>query len=248
MGSLAQQHDCLLLDLDGTLFRGHAPTEGAVAALEATDTRALFVTNNASRAADDVAAHLRELGFTAEAADVVTSAQSAAKLLADHLPAGSAVLVVGSLSAPTVASVGSAGTAVTSGRSPASSSSPPRPPTTTTAPIRSATAATPAPTIRLRLLPRPVPDAADTSATAVDGGDGGAAAGAGTPGLLRLVSAARLAARTEGDSVPRRPSPDGLPRGARHGLAWRTTFTCSPPHMRSLRRRWASNPTAQRST
>ena len=95
MGSLAQQHDCLLLDLDGTLFRGHAPTEGAVAALEATDTRALFVTNNASRAADDVAAHLRELGFTAEAADVVTSAQSAAKLLADHLPAGSAVLVVG---------------------------------------------------------------------------------------------------------------------------------------------------------
>lgn len=95
MGSLAQQHDCLLLDLDGTLFRGHAPTEGAVAALEATDTRALFVTNNASRAAEDVAAHLRELGFTAEAADVVTSAQSAAKLLADHLPSGSAVLVVG---------------------------------------------------------------------------------------------------------------------------------------------------------
>ena len=95
MGSLAQQHDCLLLDLDGTLFRGHAPTEGAVAALEAADTRALFVTNNASRAAEDVAAHLRELGFTAEAADVVTSAQSAAKLLADHLPAGSAVLVVG---------------------------------------------------------------------------------------------------------------------------------------------------------
>ena len=95
MGSLAQQHDCLLLDLDGTLFRGHAPTVGAVAALEATDTRALFVTNNASRAAGDVAEHLRELGFAADAADVVTSAQSAAKLLADQLPAGSAVLVVG---------------------------------------------------------------------------------------------------------------------------------------------------------
>ena len=59
MGSLAQQHDCLLLDLDGTLFRGHAPTEGAVAALEATDTRALFVTNNASRAAGDVALKIR---------------------------------------------------------------------------------------------------------------------------------------------------------------------------------------------
>ncbi len=95
MGSLAQHYDCLLLDLDGTLFRGHAPTEGAVEALEAIDTRALFVTNNASRAAEDVAAHLRELGFTADAADVVTSAQSAAKLLAGQLPAGSAVLVVG---------------------------------------------------------------------------------------------------------------------------------------------------------
>lgn len=95
MGSLAQQYDCLLLDLDGTLFRGHAPTEGAVEALDATDTRALYVTNNASRAADDVAEHLRELGFTAVPEDVVTSAQSAARLLADQLPAGSRVLVVG---------------------------------------------------------------------------------------------------------------------------------------------------------
>ena len=27
--SLAQEHDCLLLDLDGTVFRGHELTEGA---------------------------------------------------------------------------------------------------------------------------------------------------------------------------------------------------------------------------
>ena len=32
--TLAQQHDCLLLDLDGTVFRGHEPTEGAVDALD----------------------------------------------------------------------------------------------------------------------------------------------------------------------------------------------------------------------
>lgn len=107
MGSLAEQHDCLLLDLDGTLFRGHEPTEGAVAALDATDTRLLYVTNNASRAADDVAGHLRNLGFTAVAADVVTSAQSAAHLLADQLPAGSVVLVVGTEAlADEVATVG----------------------------------------------------------------------------------------------------------------------------------------------
>lgn len=95
MTTLAQQHDCLLLDLDGTVFRGHAPTEGAIASLDATDTRKLFVTNNASRAAEEVADHLRELGFAASAEDVVTSAQSAARLLARQLPAGSKVLVVG---------------------------------------------------------------------------------------------------------------------------------------------------------
>ncbi len=95
MTTLARQHDCLLLDLDGTVFRGHEPTEGAIGALEATQTRKLFVTNNASRAAEEVAEHLRELGFTADAADVVTSAQSAAGLLARQLPAGSKVLIVG---------------------------------------------------------------------------------------------------------------------------------------------------------
>ena len=95
MTSLAAQHDCLLLDLDGTLFRGHAPTAGAVQTLASFRARALFVTNNASRSADEVAAHLTELGFTATAGDVVTSAQSAARLLAECLPADSAVLVVG---------------------------------------------------------------------------------------------------------------------------------------------------------
>lgn len=95
MTTLARQHDCLLLDLDGTVFRGHQPTEGAIDALDTADTRKLFVTNNASRAADEVAEHLRELGFTATAEDVVTSAQSAAGLLARQLPAGAKVLVVG---------------------------------------------------------------------------------------------------------------------------------------------------------
>ncbi|BBX08316.1 D,L-glycerol 3-phosphate phosphatase [Mycolicibacterium aichiense] len=85
----------MLLDLDGTVFRGHEPTEGAIDALEAAQTRKLFVTNNASRAAEDVAAHLRDLGFVADAADVVTSAQSAARLLAQQLKPGSKVLIVG---------------------------------------------------------------------------------------------------------------------------------------------------------
>ncbi|ABM14090.1 MULTISPECIES: HAD-IIA family hydrolase [Mycolicibacterium] len=95
MTTLAQQHDCLLLDLDGTVFRGHEPTPGAVDTLASVDSRILFVTNNASRDAEQVAEHLRELGFAAAADDVVTSAQSAARLLAGQVPPGGRVLVVG---------------------------------------------------------------------------------------------------------------------------------------------------------
>lgn len=93
--TIAQEYDCLLIDLDGTVFRGAAPTEGAVQSLDEVGSRKLFVTNNASRSAEEVAAHLRELGFTATDKDVVTSAQSAAHLLAEQLPPGSRVLVVG---------------------------------------------------------------------------------------------------------------------------------------------------------
>jgi glycerol 3-phosphatase-2 len=95
VGTLAQLHDCLLLDLDGTVFRGHELTEGAPESLEKASGRTLFVTNNASRSADEVAQHLTELGLQATADDVVTSAQSAAHVLADRLAPGSRVLVVG---------------------------------------------------------------------------------------------------------------------------------------------------------
>ncbi|MDR3662320.1 MAG: HAD-IIA family hydrolase [Mycobacterium sp.] len=95
MPTLAQQHDCLLLDLDGTVFRGHEATEGAVETLATVTSRKLYVTNNASRSPAEVADHLDTLGFAAHADDVVTSAQSAARLLAQQLPAGAKVLVIG---------------------------------------------------------------------------------------------------------------------------------------------------------
>ena len=95
MTTLAAAHDCLLLDLDGTVFRGHEATTGAVETLATIDARTLYVTNNASREPTDVAEHLRALGFAATAEDVVTSAQSAARLLAAQLPADATVLVVG---------------------------------------------------------------------------------------------------------------------------------------------------------
>lgn len=95
MSTLADEHDCLLLDLDGTVFRGHEATAGAVDTLATIHARTLYVTNNASRDPAEVAQHLRALGFAAEPEDVVTSAQSAANLLADQLPPGAIVLVVG---------------------------------------------------------------------------------------------------------------------------------------------------------
>ncbi len=105
--SIAQEYDCLLIDLDGTVFRGRQPTDGAVQSLAEISGRKLFVTNNASRSADEVATHLRQLGFAASGEDIVTSAQSAAHLLAGHLAPDSRVLIVGTESlANEIAAVG----------------------------------------------------------------------------------------------------------------------------------------------
>ncbi|MCV7408113.1 HAD family hydrolase [Mycobacterium florentinum] len=107
MKGIVQEHDCLLIDLDGTVFRGHRATDGAVQTLDEVGSRKLFVTNNASRSADEVATHLRDLGFTATGDDVVTSAQSAAHLLSGELPPDSPVLIVGTDSlANEIAAVG----------------------------------------------------------------------------------------------------------------------------------------------
>ncbi|GBE68330.1 D,L-glycerol 3-phosphate phosphatase [Mycobacterium sp. MFM001] len=107
MGTLAQEYDCLLLDLDGTVFRGHQLTEGAVESLDKAPGRKLFITNNASRSADEVASHLRDLGLDATGDAVVTSAQTAAHVLADQLDPDSRVLIVGTESlANEIAAVG----------------------------------------------------------------------------------------------------------------------------------------------
>src|SRR4051794_30513480 len=98
MTDLLDRHDVLLADLDGTLYRGPAAVPGAAEAVrEAVErgVRTVYVTNNASRRPSDVAAHLAELGFPAAPDDVVASSQAAAVMLAEQLPAGARVLVVG---------------------------------------------------------------------------------------------------------------------------------------------------------
>ena len=54
-----------------------------------------FVTNNAARTPEEVAAHLTELGVPAEPADVITSSQAAATVVAELLGPGARVLPVG---------------------------------------------------------------------------------------------------------------------------------------------------------
>ncbi|SFN24171.1 Haloacid Dehalogenase Superfamily Class (subfamily) IIA [Pseudonocardia ammonioxydans] len=95
---LLSHHDVLLADLDGTLYRGADVIPGAVDAVRGAADRGVptvYVTNNASRSPSAVAAHLAELGFPADVADVRTSSQAAATMLAEQLPAGASVLVVG---------------------------------------------------------------------------------------------------------------------------------------------------------
>lgn len=95
---LRELHDVLLLDLDGVVYVGEHAVRRApdvLAAARAAGVGLAFVTNNAARTAASVAEHLTRVGITADADDVVTSAQAAAAMLAGQLPPGARVLVVG---------------------------------------------------------------------------------------------------------------------------------------------------------
>ncbi|PYC70836.1 HAD family hydrolase, partial [Streptomyces tateyamensis] len=95
---LTAAYDTALLDLDGVVYAGAAAIEYAVESLDAARAagmRLAYVTNNASRPPRAVAAHLTELGVPAAPEDVINSAQAAARLVAEKVPAGAKVLVVG---------------------------------------------------------------------------------------------------------------------------------------------------------
>jgi glycerol-1-phosphatase len=97
---LSEAYDVALLDLDGVVYIGRRPVAGAVDALakaRAAGQRLAFVTNNASRTASAVAALLTTIGVPTVTEDVITSSQAAARLLAERLPAGAPVLVVGGM-------------------------------------------------------------------------------------------------------------------------------------------------------
>jgi HAD superfamily hydrolase (TIGR01450 family) len=96
--ALVDGYDLVILDLDGVVYLGAEPIPGAVDAVNRLHEGGIalaYATNNAARRPDEVAALLTGLGIPAAADEVLTSPQAAAALLADRLPAGAPVLVVG---------------------------------------------------------------------------------------------------------------------------------------------------------
>lgn len=98
---LCQHYDLAMLDLDGVVYIGADAVPGAETALAAAQEAGMvltYVTNNASRPPADIAQHLRDLGMPGvKDTDVVTSAQAVAHLIANAVPKGSQILVVGGL-------------------------------------------------------------------------------------------------------------------------------------------------------
>ncbi|NBM19322.1 HAD hydrolase-like protein [Streptomyces sp. GC420] len=96
---LSEAYDTALLDLDGVVYAGGEAIAYAVESLGTAredGMRLAYVTNNALRTPQAVAEHLTELGIPgAGAADVITSAQAVARLIASQVPPGSRVLVIG---------------------------------------------------------------------------------------------------------------------------------------------------------
>ena len=93
-------HDAVLLDLDGVVYAGDRAVPGApeaLARLREEGTPLRFVTNNASRTPEQVAAKLVSVGVEATSEEVLGSARAAAELLVDRvgLAPGSTVAVVG---------------------------------------------------------------------------------------------------------------------------------------------------------
>ena len=97
-GPLISSYDVAMLDLDGVVYRGEQAVPHAIETigeLAAEDVRVAYLTNNASRTAAEVAEQLRGFGLRVRDSDVVTAGEAIARVVAESVPSGSAVLVVG---------------------------------------------------------------------------------------------------------------------------------------------------------
>jgi 4-nitrophenyl phosphatase len=88
----------LVLDMDGTVYRGDTPIPGAfetLARCRNSGVPVMFVTNNSTRSRMEFAAKLTSMGHPTAPEQIVNTAHATSRLLADRYPEGTKVYVVG---------------------------------------------------------------------------------------------------------------------------------------------------------
>ena len=80
--SLLDNHDGLLVDLDGTVWNGDTAIEAAISVLNDVDVPVAFVTNNASKPHAAVVEKLQKLGIADEKPTVFNSVDAVKLILA----------------------------------------------------------------------------------------------------------------------------------------------------------------------
>jgi glycerol-1-phosphatase len=95
---LISAYDLLLLDLDGVVYRGGQSVIHAVESIQAVQSTGIpvaYVTNNSSRTPAEVTSQLRGFGLELDERDVVSSAQTAVRMLQSRLSHGKVYVVGG---------------------------------------------------------------------------------------------------------------------------------------------------------
>ena len=109
LSAIARRYDHFLIDLDGCLWVGDEPTDGAADALTALrDARKgiVFITNDPRRSPDEFVRKLWRLGFQASLAEVVTAGAAAQYTLAGRYDGGAAFVIGSKALVEHVASAG----------------------------------------------------------------------------------------------------------------------------------------------
>lgn len=90
------KYDAYFIDLDGTLYHGDQIIPEAIDFMQELTKRNipyLYVTNNSTKTPEQVAEHLRRLGFSAEADQVYTSALATAAYLQEQMDEPSVYMI-----------------------------------------------------------------------------------------------------------------------------------------------------------
>ena len=88
----------LVIDMDGVIWRSDAPIGNLGAIFSRIRVRGLkfvFATNNSTKTSEQYVARLKEFGVEVESWQVVTSSQAAAHAMAQRLPTGAKIFVIG---------------------------------------------------------------------------------------------------------------------------------------------------------